>query len=191
MPLALTRTIGPTAEPLSLVEVKQHLRLTHDSEDALLVLYLQAARDYVERVTRRQLLPATYTLKLDAFGGRAIALPRPPLQSVTSIAYLDTAGASQTLAATVYGVDTASEPGRVYLKYGQSWPSTYSQLQAVTITYIAGWTGDTTLPHGLKMALLLLMGHLYEHREATVEKALVDIPHGLTRLLWLHRVEGV
>jgi uncharacterized phiE125 gp8 family phage protein len=189
MPLVLRQTVGPNDEPLSLTEVKLHLRLTSDLEDALLLLYMQAAREEVERVTRRQLMTATWTLSLDSFTCNIIKLPRAPLQSVTSITYLDTDGDSQTLATTVYGVDTLSEPGRVYLKTGQSWPSTYDQLNAITITYVAGWATYAQVPSPLKRLILLLVGHMYEHREASVEKALALIPEGVERLAWLYRVE--
>lgn len=192
MPLSLTQTVAPTSEPVSLVEVKQHLRVTHNSEDALLLLYMQAAREHIERTTRRQLLTATYVLGLDAFPScDTFRLPRAPIQSVTSIAYLDTAGVSQTLATSVYGVNTRCEPGQVFLKYGQTWPSSYSQEQAVTVTYLAGWGHYSQVPPQLKMALLLLVGHCYEHREATAEKALMEVPFGVGNLLWLHRVEVV
>lgn len=189
MPLSLRQTVAPTQEPLTIEELREHLRIDTTDEDALLLLYAQAAREQVERTTRRQLLTATYQLLLDGFSSCRVLLPRAPLQSVTSVAYLDTAGASQTLATSVYGVDTASEPGRLYLKSAQTWPSTLSQPQAVTVTYKAGWLTRGEVPGMLKAAMLLIVGHLYEHREATIEKALTMIPNGVERLLWLHRVE--
>lgn len=190
MPLTLVQTVAPTEEPLSLDQIKLQLRLDHDIEDALLYLYLQAAREYVELATRRQLLSATYTLSLDDFPACGmLTIPRPPLQSVTSITYLTTATVTQTLATTVYGVDVSSQPGRVYLKQGQAWPSVYDQLNAITITYVAGWTTYAQVPNQLKMAILRLVGHFYEHREVAVEKALSLIPLGITNLLWSQRVE--
>lgn len=192
MPLHLVQTVAPVIDPVSLIEVKQHLRITHDDEDALLAFYVLAAQEYAERTTRRQLLTATYTLGLNAFPAcRMLPLPRPPLQSVTSVTYLDTSGASQTLATTGYSVVTTSEPGYLALKYSQSWPSTYSQAQAITITYVAGWASYSAVPSLLKMALFLLVGHFYEHREATIEKALQMIPYGVNNLLWLHRAEVI
>lgn len=200
MPLTLVQTVPPTAEPLGLPEVKQHLRVEHDSEDALLYLYMQAAREQAELVTRRQCLTATYTLSLDCFPrdqswrwhrNQGLLLPRPPLQSVTEVRYLDTSGVAQILATSVYGVDTLSQPGRLYLKTGQSWPSVSTQLNAVTITYVAGWPTYAAVPGPLKMAILLLVGHFYEHREASVEKALELIPLGVTQLLWGQRIEVV
>lgn len=189
MPLSLKRTVAPTDTPLSLTEVKQHLRLTSVDEDALLLLYLQAAVDEVERSTRRQLLTATWQLSLDDFTCEMFTLPRAPLQSVSSVSYLDTDGDAQTLATTVYGVDTISEPGRVYLKTDQSWPAVYDQVNAVTITYLAGWTTPGQVPASLKQLILLLVGHMYEHREASIDKSLSLIPNGIERLMWLHRVE--
>jgi uncharacterized phiE125 gp8 family phage protein len=190
MPLSLAQTVVPTDEPMSLELIKLHLRVSHDREDALIYLYMQAAREEVERITRRQLMTATYTLSVDDFPACGVLLmPRAPLQSVVSVGYLDSANVVQTLATTIYGVDTASEPGRLFLKQGQSWPSVYSQRNAITITYQAGWALAPQIPPLLKMAILLLIGHFYEHREVTVEKALTMIPQGLTNILWLFRVE--
>lgn len=194
MPLSLRQTVPPTQIALSLSQIRQHLRLDADfvEEDTLLLLYAQAAQDYVERFTRRQLLTATFVLAVDGFPMCGVlGLPRPPLQSITSVEYLDSAGGLQTLDPSVYGVDTLSEPGRLYVRQGQSWPATLAEIHAVTITYVAGWATYAQVPATLQMALLLLIGHCYEHREATVEKSLTEIPLGITALLWQQRSEGL
>jgi len=202
MPLTLVQTVAPTEEVVGLMELKAHLRISITDDDQLLVGYIQAARTLLELEMRRQFLTATYTLSLDEFPsenvssgfspGRFIRLPRPPLQSVSSITYFDSDNVSRTLATTVYGVDTKSEPGRIYLKSGQSWPSTYDVPNAVTITYLAGWTSALLLPSAIRQAVFLLIGHFYENREATTtEKILRGIPLGLHALVWLHRVPEV
>src|SRR4051812_21902860 len=113
MPIGLRQTVAPVAEPVLLAEAKQHLRVDGAYDDALINRLIGSAREYAERETRRQLLTSTYKLTLDYFPGRcwtltnealprekaweygryfhdrAILLPRPPLQSVTSIVYTD------------------------------------------------------------------------------------------------------
>jgi len=118
----------------------------------------------------RQLCTATWTLKLDSFPpADYIELPRPPLATVTSVKYYDLAGTQQTFSSGKYTVDTHSEPGRVVLNYGESWPSIRSQSQAVEVIYTAGYgADDTSVPEALQCALRLLVGHFNENREAVL-----------------------
>src|SRR4051812_2411410 len=85
---------APTSEPITRTEVKLHLRVDVDitAEDALIDAHIIAARRLVETHTGRQLITATWDLFLPGFPDcDVLALPNPPLQSVTSITYYDTA----------------------------------------------------------------------------------------------------
>jgi len=101
----------------------------------------------------------------------AIRLPRPPLQSVTSITYVDGTGAQVTLAPANYLVDTARMPGRITPSYGNIWPIIRQQLNAVQVTFVAGFsplgTAPYPLPWALKTAMLLLLADWYENRGET------------------------
>lgn len=187
--MGLTASTPPTTEPVTLVEAKLHLRVTHDAEDALISRLIHAARSYCEDVTGRAFIDTTYAYTLDAFSN-VMLLPRSPVDSVTSITYLDTAEASQTLATSEYDVFTDTEPGRVELSVAGSWPGTSTRAAAVTINFVAGY-GTTVfeVPDGLRAAILLLVGNLYEHREATVAGSVItDVPFGVEALLWQHRI---
>lgn len=175
MPLTLTQTVPPTSEPLQLDDVKTYLRLHEGAaEDYILLGMIAAARAYVETVTRQQLVSATYTLTLDCFPA-VIRPPRPPLLSVSSIAYLDTAGDLQTLSAALYQVDSLSRPGRIMPARSQAWPSTDGDsFNAVTVTYVAGYGNYAQVPEVFKAIILLLVADLYEHREAQSEVRLDD-----------------
>ena len=98
-------------------------------------------------------------------------VPVPPLQSVTSIKYLDTAGAEQTLASYTYRVDAVREPGRIALDYGKYWPSTYPVMNAVTVRFVAGYA---TVPEPIRWALLMLINELYEQRQESIVGAIVS-----------------
>ena len=192
MPLTLQQTVAPTDEVWDLHEVKALLRIDTSDEDALLFAMLQAGIAYVETVTDRQLLPATWKLYLDAFATE-IRLPRPPTTSITSVEYLDTAGNLQTLATTEYQTDLVSEPARIRLAEGKSWPSVQADtLNVVHITYVSGYADADNVPQPLRQAVSMIVGDLYEHREARLDLAgalrnIVDNPT-IDRLLWLYRV---
>lgn len=187
MALSLVQTVAPTAEPLTLAEVKRYLRVDGTDDDVVIEALMVAAREEVETWTGLTLLTTTYALRLDDFPASGIiALPRAPLQSVTSVAYLDDSAVSQTLATTQYVANTYSMPGRVELAYSGTWPSTYAQYNAVTITFVAGFT-HATLPERARMAMKLLIGSYYEQREAMVETRIYENP-AVCRLLWGLRI---
>jgi uncharacterized phiE125 gp8 family phage protein len=194
MPLTLQRTVAPVSEPVTLSEIKSHLRIDITDDDTLLGALLSAARDDVELYLRRQVMPATWRLYLDTWQP-CLRLPRPPVSSVTHIKYFDQDDIQQTLATTVYQVDIVSEPARITLKSGQSWPSLKAdKLNAIEIQYVAGWADATAVPEVIKHAIKLLVGDLYEHREARLDLAgglrTIDDNPTLGRLLWKHRVLG-
>lgn len=197
MSLAIARTSEPATEPLSLVEGKQHLRLTTSNEDDLINAYIGAARDRVEVFTSRALITQTWTAYFDSFddpeicdGFGALAVPRPPLQSITSIKYQDEDDVQQTLSTDVYAVDTTSIPGRVYLKPDQSWPTVYAKRHAIEMIFVAGYgTSSADLPSGIVHATRLLLSHYYEVREPIVLGTIAtQIPESIQSLLWSYRI---
>lgn len=189
MRTSLHLVLGPTEEPVSLDEMKRHLRVDLDADDALIEDAITEARATLEIAMRRSFVTTYWTLGLDAFPScpERLRLPRPPLQSVQAITYLDVEGATQTLSPTIYGIDTLNEPGLVYLQPAQVWPSTYEVPNAVQIAFVAGQDDVLYVPAGIKSAIKLLVGHLYEQREASAERALHAIPMGVERLVWLYR----
>lgn len=195
-------TATATVAIMSLAEAKRQVRVDGDHDDTIIARKVAQAKVYCERVLRRSLLNTTYELVLDSFPSYTheslywdargnIRLPRPPLSSVSSIKYITTASATATLATTVYGVDTHAEPGRVYLKYGQVWPSTQNINNAVKITFVGGYgTAPTSVPSNFLACVELMFAHLYESREAvavTVGGNVIEIPLGLRDMLYTDR----
>lgn len=110
-----------------------------------------------------------------------IYVPLPPLQSVTSIYYWDsTTGLRTLLDPSTYIVDNVSEPARIVPAPNTSWPATLNRINAVEVTFVAGY-GDSgaSVPSGIKDWLLMMAGTLYENREliAVLNKGkLADLP---------------
>jgi uncharacterized phiE125 gp8 family phage protein len=138
-------------DPLDVLEVEfvrdLHLRsAAGDAEDDYIEQAIRTAYRMAERTTRRALAPQTLALVIDErFPCGDILLPRPPLLSVSSIAYIDGDGAEQELTGSPaeFQVSTPSGPqagyGRLRPLYGQPWPTTRCVLDAVTVTYRAGY----------------------------------------------------
>jgi len=181
----------PSSEPVTLAEAKSQCRVDVSDDDDLITAYIQTAREYVEAVTRRALLTQTLELRLDEWpDGEAIYLPRPPVQSVESVTYLDEDGNEQSFDASNYVVDTTCVPARVVLVSGVSWPSDdLYPAGAVRVRYVAGWSSAGDVPRPIRQAILMLVGHWYENREATVAVGNTHVvPFAVDALLWSWRV---
>lgn len=170
-----TLITGPVGEPLTLTEVKEHLRVTFDNEDTLLTRLIAGAREAFERETGRQLLTATWRGFLDRFplsDREAIEVAKPPLSTLTSITYIDTSGVSQTWDAAAYTVEAFAGPfagrGMVFPKAEQLYPLTRRIPNAVTVNFDAGYGAAADVPDEIKEAMLAWIGHHYEHRELVV-----------------------
>jgi uncharacterized phiE125 gp8 family phage protein len=121
---------------------------------------------------------------------RRILLERPPLQSVVSITYVDTTGATQTLDPSQYQVGAYKKLGAIEEAYSCTWPAVRCQMDAISVQYTAGYAGN--IPETIRQAILLLAGHFYENRSATVISAtrmsVSELPIGIDALLAKHWV---
>ena len=138
---SLELVTGPESEPLEGDFVRdQHLRVASGSaEDDYIEHLIKAARRMAERITRRALMTQTWSMSMERFPACGeIVIPRPPLQSVESIVYLDENGVEQTWGGSPlpYDVTTPSGPsakyGRIRPAYDEVWPTTRSQSMAST-----------------------------------------------------------
>lgn len=168
---------------------------TNTTNDPLVVSLIKTARQSAEAFTRRAFITQTWDLKLNGFP-RQIEVPLPPLISVTSLAYLDANGASQTLTVTTgYVVDAPAgpyaDPGRITLPYGVMWPQSQMVENAVTLRFVAGYGAASAVPEAIKSAMKLIIGHLYENRENVVitERGSIvqEMPQAAEHLLWPYR----
>lgn len=185
---------GPSIEPVSLEDMQEHLRLETDGtnpDDDVVAGLIAVAREYVERYSGRALITQTWELALDGFPScDYIALPYPPLQSVTSVKYYDTDETEATFSSGDYYVDTYSEPGRVVLGYGEVWPTeTLRTANGVIIRYIVGY-GDAAsdVRDRYNQAIKMVAAHLYENREDSLERTLSTVPLGAHELAGVDRI---
>src|SRR5690242_14642324 len=85
---------APAAEPVTLAEAKDHLRVDDTNSDSRITSRIKAARTAAENFMQRALVQRTYRLTLEGFpaNGCALELPFSPAVSVDSIKYYDTSG---------------------------------------------------------------------------------------------------
>ncbi len=180
------QVITPPTEPVTLADARLHLRVTDTAEDALIGVWITAAREACEHYTQRSIGSQTLELRLDEFPDGAIDLPRSPVTAITSLKYIDTNGTEQTLAPSAYTLDTFSHTSWVIRAYGTEWPETLDAANVVRVVYVAG---AATPPATVKAAMLLTIGHLYENRESVViGQTAIELPLGVKALLDTVRV---
>ena len=157
---------APSVEPVSVSELKSQLRITTTSQDTMLGVILNAARQYVEDYLRFSLITATWELYLDSFpkSGDCIWIQKSPVTDIVTLTYTDTAGANQTLTeGTDFTADYNSYPCRVYEAYSKTWPGTRTIKNAVTINFKAGYADAAHVPEKYKIPILMLASSLYEN----------------------------
>lgn len=169
---SLKRTSEPAAEPVSLTDLKAQLRIEGTDDDTLLMSLLPVGRQQVERDAGLSLISQSWTLKMDGWPSEQIVLYKPPVSSVTSIKYTDTAGATQTWTSTKYVVDTSSRPGLVRLAYGESWPDIRGDRRCIEVIYVAGYgAAGSSVPLELRQAVILATQMQYDGWCETVQAA--------------------
>jgi len=88
---------------------------------------------------------------------RTFILPRPPLQTVTTVEYLDSTATWQTLSSSLYDLQADRKPGRVTIRSG-SLPSIHSTIPLTyRITYVCGYADTAALLMVAEPALVLLL----------------------------------
>lgn len=193
-PVVVTYLDGVTpaaaaVEPVTLAEAKAHLRILHSSEDAEIGGFVAAARSQLEDTLGRAIVRQTLDWSLASFPASGeIALPRSPLLSVTSVKYLDTAGAEQTLSAAAYHALADDKFSRIERASGASWPAIAAHPRAVTVRWVAGYT-PAACPPAIKQAILLMVAHWYSNREAAGD-ARSEMPLAVKYLTDPHKVHG-
>src|SRR3990167_10126611 len=157
---------APTSEPLSVADAKAHLNVDFADDDAKIGNYISAARAAAEVVLKMSLLYTVWRYRIDGSFPWEIRLPIGPLRTATglSIAYVDDAGVSQALAASIYQV-SLGDTGVIRPAYGETWPATRPMMDAVTVTFKAGEAAAADLRPAFIDAIRLEVGNRYAHRE--------------------------
>lgn len=154
----------PTAEPIALSEVRDHLRLDVDdhSQDNLLAECIVAARENLEHCIARGIMPQDVRYDLTEAQAGDIVLPEG--RSVTSI-HARYAGSWSEVSSALYTFDAPS----LTISPVSTWPA----HDAMRITVAGGYATLADVPESLRRWLLLRVGTLYENREDFTAEAVV------------------
>lgn len=171
---------------ISLDEAKAQLKLDASFvlEDSLIQGYIDAAVIDCENYTNTSLFTTTFNIEFSEWVN-AFAIPISPVNSITSIKYIDTADDEQTLpsATDLYRLLPNDKfCKQIYFTDFENLPALADTQNAVTVEITAGYTA-ATLPRAIKQAILLRLTNFYENRNDTVEA----LPKASTNLLRNYR----
>lgn len=190
--MGLITVTPPAAEPLAASDMRAQLRLDADEthEDALIGALIASARARTEAFLRRRLITQTVRLERPPIcGGMAVDLPVAPVQSVTSIAYTDTAGDAVTLDPARYRLVTSRARPLVLPVYGTTWPSMLDEPDALRITLVVGYgAAGSDVPADILHGIRQIVAHLYQFRENTAPTQFGPLPLGAEHMLSPHRL---
>lgn len=170
----VTRTLA--VEPLTLAEARSHLQMDPAivDQDANILRWIIAAREWVEQETGISLLLKTYDVYFDALpmDRTPIALPWRPVPSIASFSSIDSAGVTQTLAVTNYHLDPSSaapRPARVALSEIGAWPTDLRSFQPYVLRIVAGFASPEAVPEPLRQWMRETVAAFYVGREPREE----------------------
>lgn len=194
---ALRRIVEPAIEPVTLAEAKSQCQIDDDltQHDADLMRYIKAAREAAEAYCKRTWVESSWRMTAMDFGvtcnliDQHIELQMGPIIQVNSVTYLDNDGTRIVFPAENYQLLNDSEPALLVPAYSLIWPSGRVYPGAVQIEYIAGYMSAgspadaANVPELARQAILMLVAHWFNNREAVSTGQLGEIPYAFERAL--------
>lgn len=182
--MVTTYTSNPTLDDvISIAELKSHLRVDVSDDDSLIASFRNAAVSWVQEITNRVIGDVDCIIYIDSF--KPVTLDVGPVNSISSIQYIDTGGDVQTLSSSLYFVDIAGSHARVRF---HDVPDLYDYaLNRVIINCNVGHA-ENNVPAPMVHAIRLLTAHMYENRAAAEIRSVNEIPFGIHSLLSPFRI---
>ena len=178
----------PSVDPVSVMEVKNYLRVDGNSEDSVIESMIKAATVILEDYCDTKFIEQTWLEYHDCFpfkeknewwdGVKEIAVSElysslpyidlmlGPIKSYIGLKTYPDSGISETFDPSNYVVDTSNAFGRIALKMGSVWPTTIlRKVNGIEHEYIVGLSPDqASLPHNIKQAIFVFIARMYEKR---------------------------
>jgi uncharacterized phiE125 gp8 family phage protein len=143
---------------------------SYTAHDQHLAMLLDAAREQFEADCGVVCNNSTWQVKLDEWweADDGLQLSQRPITSIDSISYIDSNGSSQTWSSSNYTLDRGRASPTIWYAYDVTTPTIRNQVNAITVTYLAGYADAASVPVRWKQAILLLAGFWFEQRTPVV-----------------------
>lgn len=176
--MIFARTVAPTVRPVEVGDVMEHLRVTGDDEQQLVSSLIDAAIAYLDGpmgILGRCIMTQTWRVEIGAWPEpEEWVLPVSPVQSVV-VQYRDSAGVWQTMTAgTQYDLMNRADGATVILPpWNGDWPTAGDYRYPIRADVVAG---DALPNQAIRGAMLMLIGHWFQNREAAGEVSMTNAP---------------
>jgi len=188
--MALVPIAQPTVEPVTVDDLKAHLRVDGDDEATLVASLISAARVHLEQRLGLGFLTQSWTQIMDAWPSTGcIRLALNPLQNVDVVRVIADDEAVEVVAATAYVFDRSQSSARLAPRLGQCWPKPGRVLGGIEIDYTVGFGANPgDVPEPLRQAIRLLASHWFERRELVeVGRSVSPLPSTVEDLISPYR----
>jgi uncharacterized phiE125 gp8 family phage protein len=159
-------TTAPLVEPVSLAEAKAHIRVTHNDDDTYINTLISAARRLIEQRYDLALLQQNWSVYVDCWPRDGIfKLPLFPLLAIIDVNYYGDDDVAATLDHAHYYLDGATNPSRLVLRNGRSFPAPGRRVNGIELKLTAGFGATAaSVPTQIKQALLIILSDWYASR---------------------------
>ena len=185
-PILTVIDTAPTAEPITLTDAKEQLRIDHTDHDFMITGLIKAAREQIEAMCGRAIVQQTRIAYFDRWPDKVFNLLYPEIRSITYIKYTDADGDEETYGSDNYALDPGSEPGRIVLGYNKTWPSATlnNEDYPIEIKYISGYAPDgadltANVPERIKLVMKMLIESMYGGMQEGYAKYRDDAIHSM------------
>lgn len=192
----LVKLSTPDGLVISVEDAKVRLRIDDDDADDDLERMIRAATARYETRTQRTMLPTQFEWRAPDWS--SISLPVVPIRGdLDEIAYLDAAGAEQTISPTDWMLDVVPDRiGVVTFADAFTRPALSLSALPVRVRFTAGYddpadSGDDPVTAQNPMdvhAVLMLAGHWFRNRETAVDSQMASVPGGFDDLVNERRI---
>lgn len=178
----------PEEQVVTTAEMKGHLRVDFADDDSQIAGFIAAATarlDGYSGILGRCLVSQSWSFQLSEWPRSCLLLPFPDVSSAT-ISYSDTAGDDQEADSEMYELVEGARGTSLSLKSAFARPALFQDVETpITVTMIVGYGDAEDIPHPIKIAVMMLAAHFYEHRGAGEEAE--TMPFGVHALVAPYR----
>lgn len=193
--MPLIRVPGDVHEPISVPEMKLHLRVDYDVEDSLIAANLKAAREWIERRCEISIVQQVWEYRTDGFPASYV-FPKPPTNGLEAVSYIDGDRNLEYVDPEIYDFIEGGEgaPAEVILA-GEVPTNIANRPDAVRLRFSTGFPPSddspadygANVPEDLKQAIRALASSYFETRSSVilspVRQELQETPQSVSDLI--------
>lgn len=177
----------PTVDPVSLAEVKTHLRVDHNDDDTLINVLIAAATDHLDGyggILGKCLMRQKWRISADRFISQDIRIPFSEIVSV-EVKYINSTQQELVLAPADYELLEDSLGAFIHLSPAFPNVDLANTQDPAWVEVTLGAEEVAEVPDSIIVAMKMMIAHWYEHRSG--ESLNRGLPPGVEIMLAPHR----